>query len=99
MFNLSLRKDQKIIIKLTELAQKLIFELHTQKPDNQIFEQQGMLHGLSIIKDFIAEDEIGIAIEHLLYMVYESDISFPIENFQELNNLTSKYKISNFYVS
>jgi hypothetical protein len=99
MFNLSLRRDQKVIIKLAELAQRLVFELHTQEPDNQTFEQQGILNGLPIITDFILEDEIGLAIEHLLYMVYESGISFPSENIQELHNLTSKYKVKNFYVS
>jgi hypothetical protein len=99
MFNLGFRKDQKVIIKLAELAQKLIFELHTQEPDNKTFEQQGILNGLPIITDFIDEGEIGLAIEHLLYMVYESDISFPTENIQELNNLASKYEKSNLYVS
>ncbi len=67
MFNLEYSKDQKTTIKLAESAQNLIFELQVREPDNQTFEQEGTLNGLSIITDYISESEIVLAIEHLLY--------------------------------
>ncbi len=97
MFGLG--KDQEQIIRLAETAQRLITELHINEPDNETFEQTGIINGFTIIKEFIDTDEVGLALEHLLYMIYESDIFYPESAFQELHNLTSKYKIDNFYVA
>lgn len=97
--NLILNRDKEVIIKLTRIAQTLISQLHIQDPDNETFEQEGIINGQSIVKDYIDEGEYAIAIEHLLYMVYESDISYPAEMLVELNTLASKYNVKCFYVS
>ncbi len=92
-------KDEAYLIELATLAQKIILELHCKEPENDTFEQEGIIDGLSVIKEFVSQNEIGIAIEHLLYMVYESDISYPKEKLAELCLLASKYKTNNCYSS
>ena len=95
--NLLISEDENDLIQLTESAQKLILELRIRDHENETFTQEGIIDGLSIVKDYIKEGEIGMAIEHLLYMVHESDISYPNESLDKLNILVSKYKAKNFY--
>lgn len=97
MLSLALNKDKENLLNLGQLAQNLIFDLQVRDPNNETFEQEGIINGLLTIKDYISESEIELAIEHLLYMVNESDISYPTESCDELNNLVTKYKIANPY--
>jgi hypothetical protein len=50
------------------------------------------------VEEYIDQGEYGLAIEHLIYMVYESDICYPTEMVEELHRLTSKYNIKNPYL-
>lgn len=97
MFGLRLKKDEENLLELSQTAQDLILDLQGREPDNETFEQEGIIDGLAIIKNFVKENEIGIAIEHLLYMVHESDISYPSESLENLHKLVAKYKTNNYY--
>jgi hypothetical protein len=77
-------KNKQVILRIGEAIQSLVSDLHIKNPDNKTFEQQGFLDGLSIVKEYLAEDEYEIAIEHLIYMVCESDISYPPELIKDL---------------
>ena len=96
MFNsiskLFVNNDKRIIDDLACKIQNQIHNLHLKEPNNEIFDQEGILNGYSIVKEYIDEGEYAIAIEHLLYMVYESDISYSTGIIEELNKLVSKYK-------
>lgn len=83
---------------LTSEVQNLINELYSKQPDSETFEQEGILNGYQIIQEYLDEGENSLAIEHLLYMVNESEIEYPNEIIEGINELTSKYKIKNPYV-
>ena len=84
--------------RLALLAQSLINDLYKRDPDNETFEQNGILNGQEIVQDFIDNQEHGIAIEHLLYIVHESDISFPKTELEKLHSLANKCGINSGYV-
>ena len=39
------------------------------------FDQVGLRDGLKIVEDYLRDGEFGVAFDHLLYMVIETDIS------------------------
>lgn len=87
--------------RIAELAAKIqhqINELYSNQPDNEIFEQEGILTGFQIVREYLDQDENGLAIEHLLYMVHESNIPYPAKIIEEINDLSSRYKIKNSYL-
>ena len=57
-----------------------------------------MLNGSQIIQEYLNEGEYGLTIQHLLYMVYESDIVYPNEIIEGIKALTSKYQLKNPYL-
>ncbi len=89
--------DKKNISELTSQIQNLIEELYSKQPANKTFEQEGFLNGSQIVQEYLDEQEYALAIEHLLYMVHESDVVYPNEVIEKLNELTLKYKIENPY--
>ena len=95
---LFVNKDRDAISRLADEIQGSINDLYLKEPNNPTFEQEGFINGSNIVKEFIDEDEYGLAIEHLIYMAYESDISYPTEILEELHSLTSKYNIKNPYL-
>ncbi len=85
------------ILEVTNKIQNRINELHLKQPNHETFEQEGLLNGSQIVQEYLDYNEYGIAIEHLLYMFYESEIDKPIEISEQINKLTLKYKIKNSY--
>ena len=88
----------KQIAELSIEVQNLLNALHAEQPDNETFDQEGMLNGSQFIQEYLDQGEFGVAIEHLLYMIYESDIIYPNELIEEVKEITSKYKIKNPYL-
>lgn len=80
-----------------EIAQKLILELHGSDPGNVTFEQVGILDGREVVVDFINHGECGLALDHLLYMIHESDIRFPRETLLELHDIARSCGMKNHY--
>ena len=56
-----------------------------------------MLNGSKIVREYLDEGEYGLAAEHLLYMVYESEVSYSNEIIKELTDFADEYKIKNPY--
>ena len=94
-----MNKDLQIILRLSDSIQSLISDLHVKDPQNETFDQEGFLNGSAIIKDYLAEGEYGIAVEHLIYMVYESELVFPSEIIKELHAIASKLSVKNPYLT
>lgn len=74
-------------MQLCLLAQKLVDDRHSNFPGNEAFEQSGILNGASVVKDYLEHGELGVALEHLFYMVNESGIKFPTDSLSELHSL------------
>ena len=86
-----------IVKQLSHVAQVRINELHGREPSNGTFEQVGLLNGQELVLEFLNNAELALAMEHLLYMVHESGISFPIDDLQTLHSLASDLDIDNTY--
>ncbi len=85
------------IHKAAEIAQLLIAELHASDPNNATFEQVGLLDGQSVVSDFINQGEWELALEHVLYMIHESEIPFPSDLMLELHAIAKAYGVENYY--
>ncbi len=91
-------KDKDAISKLSGEVQNLIDILHSNESNNITFEQTGFIDGSTIVKEYVDEGEYELAVEHLLYMVYESDISYTDQILKQLNQLASTFNIKNNYL-
>ncbi len=87
----------KLIIESSEIAQSLISDLFQKDPDNVTFEQVGLIDGHETVLNFIRHGEQGCALDHLLYMVHESDIVFPINLMLQLHELANNMCVENYY--
>ncbi len=101
MRSVSRHMNHKVAIQLirdsSDCAQQLIDDLHDRDPRNDTFAQVGLLDGLQIISDFLSHNEMGLALEHLLYMIHESDIKFEQERVVRLHSLAAQLNIDNHY--
>jgi len=87
------------IIEYLNIASELISEAYSKDSNSDVFEQAGILSGREIVLDYINHGELAVAVEHLLYMVHESGISFPEEKLSSLHKLARNLKVPNGYVS
>jgi hypothetical protein len=87
----------KTVLVAADQAEQLIGELYERDPTNETFEQAGMLDGRKIIQEFIDYNEWGLGLQHLLYMIHESEIKYPPNDLQELHFIAKLRGIRNFY--
>ncbi len=88
-----MRNEKKILFESCKIVQSLITKLYEKAPDNVTFEQAGMRNGLEVVADYLKHSEVEIALEHLLYMINESDITCPSDVKENLSKITKKYKL------
>jgi hypothetical protein len=81
-----------------DIAQVLINELYKNDPKNETFEQAGIINGREIVNDYFSHGEPEIALEHLLYMIHESEITFPSKALKKLHLMAKEYGIKNSYL-
>jgi len=68
--------------------------LITKKDINEIcYLTQSLLNRTEIVDNFIRHGETSLAVEHLLYMVYESDICIPTESKEKLISIAKSLGI------
>lgn len=79
------------------IASGLMLELNTREPKNETFQQTGMLDGGLVIDEYLNAGEWGLATQHLLYMVYESEIEFDSSHLKELEQIARQFGIENPY--
>ena len=79
-------------------AQELVNILYEQDPGNATFEQAGILNGREIIQEYLDYNEWGVALEHLLYMIHESEIDFPKNALEELHSIAKSHGLGGIYV-
>lgn len=90
--------EKKTIASIARRVHALLNALHATHPENPTFVQVGFLEGHGIVVDFIANNEPGLALEHLLYMIHESEIEVPAEDIRALHALADKYAINHGYL-
>jgi hypothetical protein len=88
-----------LIVECTSEAQRLINELHERDPKNETFSQVGLLDGADTVAEYLSHNEIAIALEHLLYMIHESDIRFDARSVVSLHSLAERLNIKNHYTA
>ena len=79
------------------IADSLIRELHATNPNDETFDQLGILDGHSHVEKYLEHGEWGLAIEHVLYMVHESNIDFPDDELTALHALAERLGILHSY--
>ena len=80
-----------------EIAHRLIHELHQVDPANETFSQVGLLDGRDTVFDYLSHNELGVALDHLLYMIHESDIVFDMHDVARLHDIAQQFEIRNHY--
>jgi len=83
---------------LTLTTQRLLDNLYRRNSSDETFEQNGIINGQDIIEGYLKNNEIGLAVEHLLYMVHESNITLSTTETNTLNDVLLKLGIDNVYV-
>ena len=67
------------LIAIAEYAQGLVnleYERVNWTPEPEsALAQEGLRNGLDIVKDYLAHNELGVAFEHLLYMIEETGVA------------------------
>jgi len=91
-----IRNDSKFRSYL-DIAESLILDAHAKDPKNDVFEQEGLLNGKSTALEYIDHGEYGLALEHLLYMVHESEVNFPKDKLISLHKMAKKFDARNEY--
>lgn len=94
-----MKQDESIreIRRCAELAHRQIHELHHMDPDNKTFSQVGLLDGRDTVFDYLSHNELGLALEHLLYMIHESDIAFDMQQVIRLHDIAELLQVHNHY--
>jgi hypothetical protein len=86
-----------LIQEAVEIAHNLINELYQLNPKNSTFEQVGLVDGKDIVLDYIELYDYSCALEHLLYMIHESDIKFPRDIMLNLHKTAKNWNLVNYY--
>lgn len=64
----------------TRIDQKFAAVGNSPEPNNSL-DQQGLRNGAEIVRDYMAANEWGLAVEHLCYMIEEADLTLSAETF------------------
>lgn len=75
-----------------------ISRLHSEQPSHPGFEQLGMLNGQALVTEYVEHQELGLAVEHLLYMVHEMGADWPRKDVSELDELARRVGVASRYL-
>ncbi|MEM8720763.1 MAG: MafI family immunity protein [Cyanobacteria bacterium P01_G01_bin.39] len=79
------------LVAVAEYVQTLI-NLEYERIDSKAklkgaFDQLGLRNGAEVVKDYLEHGEVGIAWEHLLYMVKETNVQLSEDYLKRLSSL------------
>lgn len=63
------------------------------EPDSEL-DQVGLRDGQSIVMDYVRHGEEGLAAEHLLYMVSETEVRLSVADYGLLQRILEHYRVS-----
>lgn len=87
---------EKFVLESAEIAQIMIDRLKNTDPNHSTFDQAGIENGSEVVTEYLGL-EFDLAVEHLLYMIHEADISYPRDRMLRLHELAREKGIENAY--
>lgn len=91
------RQFIKSIERVADEAQQLIdaefAKCDDHPPPGSALDQNGLRDGKDIVLDYIAHNEGGIALDHLIYMIYETGITLSQESKTLISDLAQDMQI------
>ena len=94
---MTINKIEGEIIAIAKYVQQLVNEefarVDYQPEPESALDQHGLRNGLETIEDYLRYGENGIAFEHLLYMIQETEIVVDQEVKTRLINLTNRLNL------
>ena len=80
-----------------DTVQRLLHDLYDIDPGNPTFEQAGLLDGKDTVDEFLVHNELGCALEHLLYMIHESEVEVDRAIIDSVHLVVAELGIENPY--
>ena len=66
---------------ITRLIGDKFAQVRGNPEPGSVLDQRGLSDGAKIVSDYIAQNELGIALEHLCYMVEEADLPISMKTY------------------
>ena len=85
------------LLDLLNVAAALIADAYDKDPSNVSLDQEGLITGKQIVLDYISHGEHGLAIEHLLYMIHESEVTYPKDKLVSLHEIAKRNNVEICY--
>lgn len=85
------------LLGLLNVAAALIADANDKDPKSVSLDQEGLITGKQIVLDYISHGEHGLAIEHLLYMIHESEVNYPKDKLASLHKIAKSNNVKNYY--
>lgn len=77
---------------LLELSQEIIAKLLNERGVAHEFESLGIKDGEKIIQEYVQNNEVGLACDHLEYIISECDIVLSKSQEERISLITKKFK-------
>ncbi len=82
----TLKSLQDIAIEVQRLIDIEFANCNNNPPTGSVLDQIGLKDGKEIVLDYLNHREIGLALEHLMYMIKETDLPISAEIAQKLKS-------------
>ena len=69
---------------VTHLMKEKFDEVHGEPTPGSALDQHGLGNGAEVVRSFIQQNELGLALEHLCYMVNEADLAVSSDTYASL---------------
>ena len=56
-------------------------------------DQVGLKNGLSLVRDYLRNGELGVALDHVLYIIRELDLILPADTYAMLRSTAGEMKL------
>ena len=85
-------------LRIVEIIQIEIIKIYKMNPNSGIFNQMGLIDGMDIVRDYIDHNEMGCAVDHVFYMIYESGINVNENYLDRINIIANDIGVKNKYL-
>lgn len=96
--NKNIQRIEYIAKEVQNLVDKEFQKINYKLEPNSPLDQLGLQDGLNIIHEHTAVGELGVALEHILYVVYETGIKLGKPSHELLFELCKELQISSSYL-
>ena len=86
-----------LVTRVVDETRLALQELHARHPNDATFEQVSILEGHKEVMSELQVGELVCAIDHLLYMIHESTLSYPVADVRALHAILARLQWPNAY--